>query len=172
MSDAGPRYFGKYRATVLNNFDLQSQGRIQVQLGDRYGLFPSTWALPSFAFAGKGMSGCVALPAIGSMVWVEFEAGDPDYPIWTGSFWPDPAGFPVLALAGATPATPNIHFQTTTGTSVTLSDNPAQQVFIKTATGAMIMIGAAGVNIINGQGASIMMAGPSVIINNGALTIT
>jgi uncharacterized protein involved in type VI secretion and phage assembly len=167
----GPRYYGKYRAAVLNNLDPQMQGRIQVQLGDRYGLFPSTWALPAFSFAGKG-NGMVALPQIGSSVWIEFEAGDPDYPIWTGAFWPDPAGFPPLALAGATPATPNIHFQTTTGTSITLSDNPVQQVFVKTLTGATIVIGTAGITIMNGQGASIAMVGPSVIINNGALTIT
>ncbi len=168
---SGPLYFGKYRATVLNNVDPMFQGRIQVQLGDRYGLFPSTWAMPAFPFAGKG-NGMVALPQLGSAVWVEFEAGDPDYPIWTGAFWPDAGGFPPLALAAATPVTPNIHFQTVTGTSVTLSDNPAQQVFIKTVTGAMVMIGAAGITIMNGQGASIAMVGPSVIINNGALTIT
>jgi uncharacterized protein involved in type VI secretion and phage assembly len=167
----GPRYYGKYRAAVLNNVDPLLQGRIQVQLGDRYGLFPSTWAMPCFPFAGKA-NGVVALPQLGSSVWIEFEAGDPDYPIWSGGFWPDPTGFPPLALAGATPATPNIHLQTTTGTSVTLSDNPAQQVFIKTVTGAMIMVGAAGITITNGQGASISMVGPSVIINNGALTIT
>lgn len=167
----GPRYYGKYRAAVLNNADPQLQGRIQVQLGDRYGLFPSTWAMPAFPFAGIA-SGMVALPAIGSSVWVEFEAGDPDYPIWSGSFWPDPAGFPPLALAGATPATPNIHLQTSLGTSVTLSDNPAQQVFITTLTGATVIIGTAGITIMNGQGASIAMVGPSVIINNGALTIT
>ena len=168
---AGPLYFGKYRATVLNNVDPMLQGRIQVQLGDRYGLFPSTWALPAFPFAGKGC-GMVALPQVASMVWIEFEAGDPDYPIWTGAFWPDAGGFPPLALAAATPVTPNIHLQTSTGTSVTLSDNPAQNVLIKTTTGAMVMIGAAGITISNGQGASIAMTGPSVIINNGALTIT
>lgn len=168
---SGPRFYGKYRATVLNNVDPQMQGRIQVQLGDQYGLFPSTWAMPAFSLAGV-QSGVVALPAVMSMVWVEFEAGDPEHPIWTGAFWPDPAGFPPLALAGATPVTPNIHLQTTTGTSVTLSDNPAQQVFLKTATGAMILIGTAGILITNGQGASIAMVGPSVIINNGALTIT
>lgn len=169
---SGPRYFGKYRATVLNNLDPMSQGRIQVQLSDRYGLFPSTWALPSLPFAAKGMAGMVALPQIGSMVWVEFEAGDPDYPIWTGAFWPDPGGFPVLALAGATPATPNLHFQTTTGVAVTLSDNPAQQVLVMTPTGALVSIGTAGITITNGQGASIVMAGPSVIINGGALVVT
>ncbi len=169
---SGPRYYGKYRATVLNNLDPMGQGKIQVQLSDHYGMFPSTWALPCVPFAAKGMAGMVALPQLGSMVWIDFEAGDPDYPIWSGGFWPDPAGFPVLALAGATPVTPNIHFQTTTGTSVTLSDNPALQVMVKTVTGALVTIGAAGITIMNGQGASIMLAGPSVIINNGALTIT
>lgn len=169
---SGPQYYGKYRATVLNNLDVMNQGRVQVQLGDRYGPFPSTWALPSLQFAGKGNACIVALPAVGSMVWVEFEAGDPDFPVWSGGFWPDPSGFPVQALAGATPVTPNIHLQTTTGTSVTLSDNPAQQVFIKTITGAMISIGASGIVISNGQGASIALTGPSVIINGGALTIT
>jgi uncharacterized protein involved in type VI secretion and phage assembly len=167
----GPRYYGKYRAAVLNNLDPQLQGRIQVQLGDRYGLFPSTWAMPAFPLAAIA-SGVVALPPVLSQVWIEFEAGDPDYPVWTGGFWPDPGGFPPLALAGATPATPNIHLQTTLGTSVTLSDNPAQQVFVKTISGAMIAIGVQGITIMNGQGASIMMVGPSVIINNGALVIT
>nr|WP_314445281.1 phage baseplate assembly protein V [uncultured Sphingomonas sp.] len=169
---SSPRYFGKYRATVMNNVDPQNQGRIMVQLGDRYGLFPSSWALPSFPAAARGMAGIVALPQIGSAVWVEFEAGDADYPVWSGAFYDEPAGFPPLALAGATPATPNIHFQTATGTTVTLSDNPAQQVLIRTATNAMITIGSAGMIMTNGQGASIQLVGPSVIINNGALTIT
>jgi uncharacterized protein involved in type VI secretion and phage assembly len=169
---AGPHFYGKYRATVLNNVDPQLQGRVLVQLADRYGLFPSTWALPAVPFAAKGMAGMVALPQLGSAVWVEFEAGDPDYPVYTGAFWPEPAGFPALALAGATPATPNIHLQTTSGVSVTLSDLPAKQVQVMTPTGALIIIGSAGVSITNGQGASIVLAGPSVIINGGALVVT
>lgn len=168
---SGPRYFGKYRATVLNNLDPQNQGRILVQLGDCYGLFPSTWALPSFPFAAKGMAGIVALPQIGSAVWVDFEAGDPDYPIWSGGFFPDPSGFPALALAGATPATPNIHLQTTTGTSITLSDNPLQQVLIKTASGASVMIGSLGITLDAGPGGMISMIGTIVNINNGALVV-
>ena len=170
--NAGPKYFGKYRATVLNNLDPQSQGRIQVQLADKYGMFPSTWAMPSFPFAGEAQSGAVALPGVGSMVWVEFEAGDIDYPIWSGAFYSEQSGFPALALAGASPVTPNIHFQTTTGTSVTLSDNPAQQVMIKTVSGSLITIGESGMVMSNGKGATIALTGPSVIINNGALTIT
>lgn len=168
---SSPLYFGKYRATVINNLDPQMSGRIQVQLGDRYGLFISTWVNPAFPAAGKGY-GMVALPQVGSSVWIEFEGGDTDCPIWSGGFWPDPGGFPPLALAGATPLMPNIHLQTTSGTSITLSDNPAQQVLIRTVAGATITIGASGITIMNGQGASIAMVGPSVVINNGALTIT
>ena len=168
---SGPRYYGKYRATVMNNLDPMLQGRIMVQLADRYGLFPSTWAMPAFPLASIG-AGMVALPPVMAQVWVEFEAGDPEFPIWSGGFWSEPGGFPPLALVGATPASPNIHLQTTTGVSITLSDNPLQNVFIKTMAGAMITIGAAGITIENGQGASIQMTGPSVIINHGALTIT
>ncbi|WP_171169977.1 phage baseplate assembly protein V [Streptomyces sp. I05A-00742] len=167
---SGPKYFGKYRATVLNTADPLVQGRIQVQLSDRYGLFPSTWALPAVPFAAKGTAGIIALPQTGSMVWVEFEAGDPDCPIWTGAFWPEPAGAPLLAMAG-TPATPNIHLQTTTGVSVTLSDMPAAQLQVLTPAGASIVVGAAGISISNGQ-ASIVLSGPSVIINGGALVVT
>jgi len=168
---SGERHYGKYRATVLNNLDPQGQGRVQVQLADVYGLFPSTWAMPCFPFAGTGMAGVVALPPIGAAVWVEFEAGDPDYPIWCGGFYPEPMGFPLLAN-GFTPVTPNIHFQTTTGVSLTMSDNPAAQLMIKTPGGASIIIGVAGITISNGQGASIVMAGPSVAINGAALVVT
>ncbi len=172
MNGDGPRYFGKYRASVINNLDPQSKGRVQVQLADRYGLFPSTWAEPCLLAAGRGSAGILALPAVGGMVWVEFEAGDPDYPIWSGAFYDSSPGHSTQAIMGATPVTPNIHLQTTTGTTVTLSDNPSAQVSIKTVAGAMITIGVSGITLTNGQGASIQMSGPSVIINNGALTIT
>lgn len=166
----GPRYYGKYRATVLNTLDPRNQGRIMVQLADIYGLFPSTWALPSFPLAGIN-AGAVTLPAIGSQVWIDFEAGDPEYPVWTGSFWPDPGGLPLLALAGATPATPNIHFQTSTGVSVTLSDNPAQQVMIVTPTGCLMTMGAAGIVLSVGGVMSIAITPAGVSINAGALTV-
>jgi uncharacterized protein involved in type VI secretion and phage assembly len=167
---SGERHYGKYRATVINNLDPQSQGRVQVQLADVYGLFPSTWAMPCFPFAGNGMAGLVALPPIGAAVWVEFEAGDPDYPIWCGGFYPEPMGFPALAN-GPTPATPNIHFQTTTGVSMTMSDNPAAQLTITAPGGASIVIGATNITISNGA-ASIVLAGPSVSINGTALVVT
>jgi len=170
MSAAGPRYFGKYRATVLNNVDPEMRGRIQVQLGDRYGLFPSTWALPAFPVASI-QSGFVAIPPLRSSVWIEFEAGDPEFPIWTGAFFENPGEMPAMASIG-TPVSPSIVMQTVGQVTLMLSDIPATNVVIKTLTGAAITIGEAGIVISNGKGASIALTGPSVIVNAGALTVT
>jgi uncharacterized protein involved in type VI secretion and phage assembly len=170
MSDRSERYFGKYRATVVQNIDPESRGRVQVQLADRYGLFPSAWALPSFPAAAV-QSGVIAIPPLNSSVWVEFEAGNPDYPIWTGAFFQNSGDMPALALLG-TPVNPPFVMQTAGQVTLMLSDNPLQNVLIKTTTGASILIGEAGITISNGKGASIELVGPSVIVNGGALTVT
>ena len=81
------RYFGKYRGTVTDNEDPTDRGRIKVKapavLDDL-----EVWAMPCVPYAGDGV-GQYTLPAPGAGVWVEFEAGDPSYPIWTGCFWAD-----------------------------------------------------------------------------------
>ena len=77
------RYYGKYRGMVVSNIDPMQQGRLQVQVSDVLGLNVLNWALPCLPFAGRQM-GWWALPQIGAGVWVEFEQGNPDYPIWTG----------------------------------------------------------------------------------------
>ena len=92
-------FYGKYRGTVLDNIDPLQSGRLQVEVPDVAGTVPSTWALPCLPFAGTG-AGFFAVPPVGSLVWVEFEQGDPDYPIWTGCFWGTAADVPPLALAG------------------------------------------------------------------------
>ena len=54
---------------------------------------PASWAEP--CFPGGGLQfGMIAIPIIGSGVWVEFEQGDPDYPLWTGSFSATRENFP------------------------------------------------------------------------------
>ena len=168
---SGPRFFGKYRGTVINNVDPQMQGRIQVQLADHYGMFPSTWALPAFPFAGKGAA-IVALPQVASSVWVEFEAGDPDYPIWTGCYYGSAADVPALALAG-NPASPSILLQTTAQNTFVISDlpGPTGGIMLKSTSGATLIVNDTGIYIQNGKGASLVLTGPSVTLNNGALSV-
>ena len=90
------RYWGKYRGTVTTNIDPEQRGRIQVIVPAVTGLIPSTWAMPCVPFAGKG-SGFFVVPQIGAGVWVEYEDGDPDKPIWVGGFWGLSAEVPTLA---------------------------------------------------------------------------
>jgi uncharacterized protein involved in type VI secretion and phage assembly len=79
------QFFGKYRGLVTNNRDQNQQGRLEVQVPQVLGE-TRVWALPAVPYAGKDV-GFYAIPDAGTGVWVEFEAGDPSFPIWTGCLW-------------------------------------------------------------------------------------
>src|SRR5207244_9150807 len=152
------RYFGKYRGAVVNNVDPMRIGRIQVQVADVTGLVPSTWAMPCVPFAGM-QEGVFYIPPIGSGVWVEFEQGNVDYPIWTGGFWGTAAEVP--ALASATPPSLDLFVVSTLQQNTLLvSDMPGPTggILLKFKTGAFISISEVGITLNNGQGASIVMA--------------
>ena len=118
------RFLGKYRGTVLVNVDPLQQGRLMVDVPDVPGPFPSTWAMPCLPLAQVQM-GMFVKPVIGSGVWVEFEQGDPNRPIWVGGFWTQPQSLPLAAKAGVAtpPAVPVITIETATG-GVSISDTP------------------------------------------------
>lgn len=164
------RYFGKYRGTVLNNIDPMQMGRIQAIVPDVSSVVPTSWAMPCLPVGGIQM-GVFAVPIIGAGVWIEFEHGDPDHPIWTGCYWGSAAEIPATALLSPPPI-PAITLQTPLQNGIIISDNPAIGITIKTATGAMIMVNELGITISNGKGAIVTMVGPAVDVNAGALTIT
>ena len=80
------RFYGKYRGIVLNNADPSQTGRLQAMVPEVLGEIPSGWALPCQPFTGTG-AGLYAVPQPGAGVWIEFEAGDPSRPIWSGGWW-------------------------------------------------------------------------------------
>lgn len=96
MTDDCPTYYGKYRGEVRNAVDPQGMGRVQVSVPDVLGDGTLAWAMPCSPWAGPGV-GWFAIPPMGAKVWVEFERGDPDYPIWSGGYW---------AVLGDAPANP------------------------------------------------------------------
>jgi len=85
-SEARERFYGKYRGTVSDVDDPDGLGRIKVEVPEVYDDVVSPWALPCAPYAGPGV-GFYAIPPVGAGVWVEFEAGDPARPIWTGGWW-------------------------------------------------------------------------------------
>lgn len=169
MSDK--KYFGKYRGTVVDNIDPMQMGRIQAMVPDVSSLIPTTWALPCVPIASP-QAGSWFVPMIGSGVWIEFEHGDPDFPIWVGCYWATAADVPAMALE-APPGSPNIVLQTTGENTLLISDlpGPTGGIILKSASGASIAINEMGIVLQNGLGASIEMVGPSVSINDTALEV-
>ena len=165
------KYFGKYRGVVLNNVDPMQQGRLQVQVPDVAGLVPASWAMPCVPVAGL-QNGMVALPVIGSGVWIEFEQGNPDHPIWVGCFWGSAAEIPALARA-TPPGMAAITLQTPLQNGLTISDlpGPSGGIMLKSAGGATLIVNDTGIYIQNGRGAAITLVGPTVDVNAGALTV-
>ncbi len=166
------RYLGKFRGTVLNNVDPMNQGRIMAMVPDVSTVAPTSWAMPCVPMAGI-QTGIIAVPPIGGGVWIEFEQGDPDYPIWVGGFFGSAAEIPALALLSPPPV-PSITMQTPLQNGITVNDipGPTGGIMLKSATGATIIVNDTGIYIQNGKGASIIMTGPTVTVNQGALVVT
>jgi uncharacterized protein involved in type VI secretion and phage assembly len=112
------RFFGKYRGQVTDNNDPTGRGRLEVLVPAVMGNEP-VWALPCVPYAGDN-SGFYAIPKKDSGVWVEFEAGNPSYPIWVGCFWAD--GQAPQNAQGAKTAPPLKILRSEKGLMITLDD--------------------------------------------------
>jgi uncharacterized protein involved in type VI secretion and phage assembly len=165
------KYYGKYRGTVVNNVDPMMIGRIQAMVPDVSGFSPSSWAMPCLPISGIN-TGVFGVPAMGAGVWIEFEQGDPDHPIWVGGYWGSAAETPKLSNM-VPPGVPGITLQTTLKNGIVISDvpGPTGGIQLQSTTGAMISVTDVGIVISNGKGAVITMTGPTVDINLGALTV-
>jgi hypothetical protein len=168
-------WFGKYRGIVLQNVDPMQIGRIIAEVPAVLGQTPSSWALPCVPAAGI-QSGIFIVPPIGSQVWIEFEGGSPNEPIWTGGFWPLAADVPVSASTPPPiPPGQNIVLQTTLGHVITLSDATVTPgtggITLRTPGGATLIINDDGIILSNGKGAVIQLLGPQIIFNNAATLV-
>ncbi len=161
-------FFGKYRGRVENNIDPQMQGRLQVSVPTVLGSGSLSWAMPNAPYAGA-QEGLFALPPTGSNVWVEFEGGDPDYPIWSGCFWgigeaPDPLATPFVKILKTANCVVKVDDTPGAG-GVTIEANPPA-----VAVPAKIALTSSGIEITCGS-ASVKLSAADVNINNGALQV-
>jgi uncharacterized protein involved in type VI secretion and phage assembly len=147
------------------------KGRIQAEVTDVLGYSPSTYAMPCLPFGGLA-TGMISVPSIGAGVWIEFEQGNVDFPIWTGCFWGSTAEMPAIGKI-VPPGLSAVALQTTLQNGLLISDvpGPTGGIMLKSATGASIIVNDTGIYIQNGKGASIVMTGPTVTVNAGALVI-
>lgn len=175
-SDSGVRkFYGKYRGKVLNNADPHGLGRVLVEINDVSTSMPSSWAMPCFPWGGAA-GGVFSVPQPGAWVWIEFEQGNPDDPIWTGCFARSQLDIasdaqPSLSVIGA--AFPGYTIQTPGRNVMQVSDlpGPTGGIQLRSSSGAMISVTNLGITISNGQGAMITLVGNTTDINSGGLTV-
>jgi uncharacterized protein involved in type VI secretion and phage assembly len=159
----GP-FYGKFRGVVTDNRDPLMLGRVKARVQDVFGDRSCGWALPSLPYAGKGV-GLFLIPPEGASVWIEFEHGDPDYPIWTGCFWSQ-------GELPANPAVAEMKVLKTDAGTITLNDLPGiGGITIETSKGMKIVINMQGIEIDDGLKGSIKLTGPKVSINGNALEV-
>ncbi|HEX8534894.1 MAG TPA: phage baseplate assembly protein V [Allosphingosinicella sp.] len=111
------QFVGKYRGKVIDNLDELFQGRIKAFVPAVPGSLEN-WALPCTPYAGRNV-GFYAIPPIGANVWIEFEGGDPNYPIWAGCFWG-----PLDILHVPEPPLPEVKVFKTENITMVLNDLP------------------------------------------------
>lgn len=158
------RHFGKYRGKVEENVDPLLMGRIQVSAPSVLGKGRLSWAMPCAPYGGSGV-GFVAIPPKGAHVWVEFEGGDTDFPIWSGCFW-DPIEFPKAAIL------PTVKLFKTDTATLTLDDTPGiGGVSIEMTGGRKITMSALSIKITDGNW-SIELTPSGVAINTDGLVVT
>jgi len=172
VNGQGPPFYGKYRGIVTDNNDkLGRLGRLRAKVQDVYGDKESGWAMPSTPYAGKGV-GLFLIPPKDALVWIEFEHGDPDYPIWTGCFWGDKSEVP------AKDSNPEIKVLKTGIGTITVNDSQdSSGITIETTKGMKIVIDNNGIQIINGQkvqgqDVGVKISGSTVSINGNGLEVS
>jgi len=171
------KFYGKYRGTVVQNIDPERRGRIQAIVTDVSNVIPTSWAMPCVPWAGLQM-GMYIVPPIGAGVWIEFEQGNSDFPIWVGCWWGSTPEVPSIGSTLTTPGAPVVVMQTLTQGAVVLSDVPVPPM---KAPGVMMMSGPSSITI-DASGVTItaplitLMGAVNITgatnINGGALLVT
>jgi uncharacterized protein involved in type VI secretion and phage assembly len=162
------RFFGKYRGLVSDNQDPLMIGRIRARVPDVMGEDETGWAMPCAPFGGS-QTGFFSIPSVDAGVWIEFEHGDPDYPVWVGCWWGTVDEMPTDLLA---PPYQKTLIQTEGGNQIVLDDSPGiGGITLKTSNGQKIVLSSQGIEIDDGMGGKVKITGPQVSINDGAMDV-
>jgi Type VI secretion system/phage-baseplate injector OB domain len=158
------RFHGKYLGIVVDNDDPKGLSRVRVKVPELFGDEPTGWCLPCSPYAGSGV-GLAAVPPVGSLVFVEWAAGDTTrVPIWSGGAWPDGDGVEDAGPEALVLTTPAGH------TLVLRDEFGSESIEIEAASGAKIVLDSDGVQLEFGS-QKIAITRASISLNDGALEV-
>ena len=174
------RFYGKFRGFVVDNEDPARLGRLKLRVPSVLGSNVVTgWATPCVPYGGAADQGLLFVPDRDAGVWVEFEEGDLEFPIWTGTFWsrPDSSELPrpndaIGAEADDVqdPVTRKI-IKTARGHTLQFEDaEGAESVLLQDgAHGHLIAFDDAGITVLDGVNKhEIRLTGDGITITDGA----
>ncbi|WP_198264482.1 phage baseplate assembly protein V [sulfur-oxidizing endosymbiont of Gigantopelta aegis] len=181
------KYFGKYRGFVVDNNDPEKRARVTLKVPSILDDSVSHWAEPCLPFGGLADQGFFLVPEINAQVWVEFEAGNIDKPIWTGTTWQQSSDVPQEAADRSpqmrqlkTPSGHILSFDDTEGgeeirlyhaKDAELKIDPDGVVQLTDASGSVVLMDAtaSAIKISDSSGNTIMMdsSGIKVSDSNG-----
>lgn len=166
------RFWGKYPGKVILNTDTTGEGRVQISCPTVLGSNVLAWARPCVPMAGL-QAGVYAIPPINANVWVEFQGGDPELPIWSGCFW-GPGELPLAATQTQQPLGPIVIQAPNTQYRVVIGGSPTDGIRLETIAGPagpMVKVDSTGITMQDGAGGMITIKAGTVMVNMGALMI-
>jgi uncharacterized protein involved in type VI secretion and phage assembly len=154
------RVYGKYRGTVteLDVPTLRIKAKVPAVLGEQ----ATGWCRPCVPYAGPSV-GFAFLPEEGSGVWIEFEAGDVSYPIWSGCYWRDDEQ--------PSDATDKVKALVTVSGHSLLMDDDAGSVTIQDSNDNTVTLDSSGLTLERG-GQKVVISESGISLNDGAFEVS
>lgn len=149
--------YGKYRGKVVDPIDPLQLGRL-LALVPAISEIPLSWAMPATPYAGAGV-GFFAIPPVGANVWIEFEGGDVNYPVWSGCFWGE-------GQVPAEPAVPTTIMLKTTLGELSINNLDAELKLSLTAPDGLMSL------VMNTTGIKLSLNEVSITITQEAITLS
>jgi uncharacterized protein involved in type VI secretion and phage assembly len=185
------RFFGKYTAFVKDNADPENRGRLRLNIPSVLGPdVISGWALPCAPYGGAQGQGFFFIPDQDAGVWVEFEAGNPDYPIWVGTFWSKPGGTTEVPPPADNQSPPTSKIIATQKHTIELADEDGSEaititdstnnnvvtldsngITIQDQNGNVITLSSSGTDIKDGNGNELTLDSSGTTIKSSAIKI-
>jgi uncharacterized protein involved in type VI secretion and phage assembly len=171
------RWYGKYSGVVVDDDDPDKLGQLLVNVPAVWRGADPIWARPCFP------PGHFFTPPVGAHVWVEFEGGDPGYPLWVGVWFardkvpPEAALEPPTSRVIQTPSGHTVEFADKNGKERILVRHKADaflsidengSVVVGNATGSLVYLNAkdAEVAVVSEQGHRVTMSGDGLTLTH------